>query len=766
MQGEWLRKPAGETSVVFVHGILSSGEQCWRNRNGMYWPELLQQEPELAALGIYVYTYQTGVFSGSYSISDIVDDLKERLFYVDKVINHHQIIFVCHSMGGIVVRKFIVERILEINRQNLSIGLFLVASPSLGSDYANCAKLIANLVGNVQAKALGFSQENNWLNDLDKAFKNIKGSEGLNIQGKELIEDQPIIFKKLFKKQIVEPFSAARYFGDPYKVPGSDHSSIAKPENKEAIQHRLLVKFIEKIIQQESTSQVRMVNAFPTPNPQPSLSSQPPPIDDSSKSADEIKKWQDKLTKRLAEQLKRTELEPVSESFASKLREDFPGLPQDWESIARYLVMGQGDRQKQVAQFLTAAQQYPVDKLTEEPVKNLMAYLLQILVRKCHEEDDKGLTRIPVDQIHSVKLVGATRTTFPYIPNVSPTDNQEHENGQKSASFQNIGHFLPETGELENPDKICQVIAYELLLGLGESPVASDNKLLEKLSDKLSAYSDAPENAPVQGLYVKQGAGHNPLQIDAVASALRKVLGDFLWVYIYGGQDSNEWLHAEEGRIEGLISRYNRDVVKQKPTQQSPVQEDSKNSEIKTAPSVFVSYSHDDRSLVLEFVKRFKQSGFQVVIDDTHLQAGEDIASFIHRSINETNATICIVSRSSLLSPWVAMETVNTFDLQKWSDSKKFIACFLEDDFFKPAFRVEATQKIDEKISEINALIPEYNDLKLDTNDLNEDKTRLIKLRNDLGLILQRLKNSLSLDIRPAYWEASLERLCKDFKMD
>ena len=82
MQGEWIRKPAGETSVVFVHGILSSGKECWRNSNGAYWPELLRQEPELAALGIYVYTYQTGIFSGTYSISDIVDDLKERLFNV------------------------------------------------------------------------------------------------------------------------------------------------------------------------------------------------------------------------------------------------------------------------------------------------------------------------------------------------------------------------------------------------------------------------------------------------------------------------------------------------------------------------------------------------------------------------------------------------------------------------------------------------------------------------------------------------------------
>ena len=113
MRGEWLRRPQQSTSVVFVHGILSSGETCWRHDNGSYWPELLKNEPELAPLGIYVFTYQTGVFSGSYRLGDIVDALKEHM-RLDGVLESNQLIFVCHSMGGIVVRKFIVERAAEL----------------------------------------------------------------------------------------------------------------------------------------------------------------------------------------------------------------------------------------------------------------------------------------------------------------------------------------------------------------------------------------------------------------------------------------------------------------------------------------------------------------------------------------------------------------------------------------------------------------------------------------------------------------------------
>src|SRR5205809_1138031 len=106
MQGEWIRKPQDRTSVVFVHGILSSGEACWRHINGTYWPELLKESSEVTSTGIYVFTYETGVFSGTYRLGDAVDALKEYL-RLDGVLKSERIVFVCHSMGGLVTKKFV-----------------------------------------------------------------------------------------------------------------------------------------------------------------------------------------------------------------------------------------------------------------------------------------------------------------------------------------------------------------------------------------------------------------------------------------------------------------------------------------------------------------------------------------------------------------------------------------------------------------------------------------------------------------------------------
>jgi len=246
MQGTWIRKPTGNCTVVFVHGINSNGKDCWKNeKTGAYWLDLLKHEQEFEAVGIYAYSYQTGFFSGTYSLNDVVTDFKERLFNLDEVIASQQLVFVAHSMGGIVARKLIVERSYDFKNKHTKIGLFLVASPSLGSDYANLVKLLSYALGNSQAKALRFSETNEWLNDLHNAFKNIKESNQLEIIGKELVEDKAV-YKMKFISPIVKPFSAAQYFGESHKIPNSDHFSIAKPENKEADQHRHLLIFLRK----------------------------------------------------------------------------------------------------------------------------------------------------------------------------------------------------------------------------------------------------------------------------------------------------------------------------------------------------------------------------------------------------------------------------------------------------------------------------------------------------------------------------------------
>ncbi|HSS22042.1 MAG TPA: TIR domain-containing protein [Pyrinomonadaceae bacterium] len=166
------------------------------------------------------------------------------------------------------------------------------------------------------------------------------------------------------------------------------------------------------------------------------------------------------------------------------------------------------------------------------------------------------------------------------------------------------------------------------------------------------------------------------------------------------------------------------------------------------SPSVFISYNHSDSDVADRLKTALEKNGIVVRIDTAVMEAGANIQEFIESSIRDTGVTVSLVSNHSLLSAWVALESIDTFYQEKFTGKKKFIACYIDDDFFRTDFRLNATKQIDAKIDEIDKLIPEYSAAKIDTNDLNSQKTRLYKLRNNLGDILLRLKESLCLDIR------------------
>jgi pimeloyl-ACP methyl ester carboxylesterase len=249
LPGGCLRTGQNGINIVFIHGF-NSDARCWLNENRTFWPSLLSREDPFAGCGIFVFNYQTNLRSSNYGVNDIADSLREFC-------NQHHlfaskaIVFVCHSQGGIVARRFLVSEQSKLGHNNSvkKIGLFLIASPSLGSDYANKGKPLAGLMQNEQARSLQFSERNTFLNQLDHDFVKLKGAGSIEILGKELIEDKPLQnvppWSRLFlQKPIVLPFSAARYFSDSYKIPGSDHDTIAKPENERSAQHLALKHFL------------------------------------------------------------------------------------------------------------------------------------------------------------------------------------------------------------------------------------------------------------------------------------------------------------------------------------------------------------------------------------------------------------------------------------------------------------------------------------------------------------------------------------------
>jgi len=176
---------------------------------------------------------------------------------------------------------------------------------------------------------------------------------------------------------------------------------------------------------------------------------------------------------------------------------------------------------------------------------------------------------------------------------------------------------------------------------------------------------------------------------------------------------------------------------------------------------VFISYNHKDSNAAQRIKEALEAEGHQVTIDVESMPTGMDIKEFIDDSVEKTDVTLSLVSKNSLLSGWVAMETINTLNLAKFNKDKKFIACYLDEEFFKPDFRLQVTEIIDKKLGELDELMDKYREKKIEPTELYSERERLSELRHNLGKILERLRNSKSLDMTEKQFQQNLPELVK-----
>ena len=175
--------------------------------------------------------------------------------------------------------------------------------------------------------------------------------------------------------------------------------------------------------------------------------------------------------------------------------------------------------------------------------------------------------------------------------------------------------------------------------------------------------------------------------------------------------------------------------------------------------NVFISYNHHDMETANKLKEKLTAQNINVVIDSESMQAGEDIKEFIEKCVRETGTTISLISKNSLLSAWVAMESINTFYHEKTDTKKKFIGCFITDDFFKRNFTDEALDHIEGEIKEIQGLVTSRMEKNRSIRDLQNELTRMTELRNNMDEIIRRLRESLCIDIREGNMETNFQKI-------
>lgn len=126
--------------ILFVHGLGGDASTTW----GAF-PSLIQKDPELRNYKLHYFSYPTSLFSWPWSkkyppIQTLADALRTEV--ENRFATYSNIILVCHSLGGLIGRKYVLEELKK--RQQLRIrGVLLYAVPNNGAGLAKIAKEVS-----------------------------------------------------------------------------------------------------------------------------------------------------------------------------------------------------------------------------------------------------------------------------------------------------------------------------------------------------------------------------------------------------------------------------------------------------------------------------------------------------------------------------------------------------------------------------------------------------------------------------------------------
>lgn len=159
------RKDKAPRALVLVHGITGDGYSSWTNQSDTYWPDIMKDDPAFNGFDIYAYQYPTSAFGQCLPITDLANHMRTHLKNDGIFSEHEQVVFLAHSMGGLVTRQFLLRNREMVNKVPL---VMFFATPTGGSWKANAASLLSTCsqvddLRKMDVNSYLKSQQSDWL---------------------------------------------------------------------------------------------------------------------------------------------------------------------------------------------------------------------------------------------------------------------------------------------------------------------------------------------------------------------------------------------------------------------------------------------------------------------------------------------------------------------------------------------------------------------------------------------------------------------------
>jgi hypothetical protein len=222
--------------IIFAHGLRDDGTLTWTNpETNQTWAQMLSEDSRFESFDLMSYHYSSMLFqAGSLSISNVADQLAFRMDNED-VNSYENIVFVAHSMGGLVVRNLLLKNVAISEKVPL---IYFLATPTAGSDVARIASLLD--LPNRQLDALTSFEESNFLQDQYSTWRGSPLLTGIySLCAFETIATNGFL--------VVEQVSAQSLCSGRTIPSGENHSGIAKPYSQDSLVYEVFANRIEAI---------------------------------------------------------------------------------------------------------------------------------------------------------------------------------------------------------------------------------------------------------------------------------------------------------------------------------------------------------------------------------------------------------------------------------------------------------------------------------------------------------------------------------------
>ncbi|ERF72769.1 hypothetical protein EPUS_09197 [Endocarpon pusillum Z07020] len=169
--------------IVAIHGLnpinkAFHAEATWTANNGKMWlQDFLPTRLPDARIFLFGYNSNVAIETSTAGVNEQAENMLNRLSFERKnVPSQRPIIFIAHSLGGIIVKRALVEAKLDDKYQSVreaTFGLIFFATPHRGSDHAKLGDIAAKV-----ARTILRSPVNTYMDSLKKNSlfsKNLQG---------------------------------------------------------------------------------------------------------------------------------------------------------------------------------------------------------------------------------------------------------------------------------------------------------------------------------------------------------------------------------------------------------------------------------------------------------------------------------------------------------------------------------------------------------------------------------------------------------------